>query len=178
MSDETEWGLWVMGLIDCSPATGSIMWLYRPRELFLTDHEWKRWNTRYAHTRAFDVLGPKGYLHGTLKKRGYLAHRVVWAVATGRMPTQEIDHINGNKQDNRISNLREVDRIENCRNAARRTDNTSGKAGVTRSGNSWLARIGTGDARIVLGSFPTLSLAIEARETAEKSLGYTERHGV
>lgn len=174
----TDWGLWVRDYIDCNPLQGSIIWKFRRREFFRSDQEWRRWNGRYAHKPAFDALNDKGYLTGQLLKKPYLAHRVIWAWVFGDLPSGEIDHINGSKSDNRISNLRHVDRIINCRNAARRSDNTSGKAGVTRSGNSWLARIGSGNARLTLGSFSTLEAAIEARETAEKSLGYTERHGV
>lgn len=175
MSD--EWGPWIFDLIDCNPIAGSIIWRFRARNLFRTENEWRRWNARYAHTPALESLNGKGYLCGRIKGRAYLAHRVVWASTFGEMPNAEIDHINGDKSDNRISNLRMADRVLNCRNAARRTDNTSGATGVTRSGNAWLARIGTGKDRITLGSFDTLDEAIAARKVAERSLGYSVRHG-
>ena len=65
-------------------------------------------------------LGRRGYLcvHFCLDKRDVfvLLHHAVWAVCKGCWPTQQIDHINGNKTDNRIENLREVCDSENKMN--------------------------------------------------------------
>lgn len=172
-----EWGPWISDLVDVCPIKGSIFWKHRMRHLFPNEKEWRRWNIRYAHQPAFNHKNAKGYLMGAIGGKGYLAHRVIWAFATGRFPTKELDHINGKKDDNRIINLREVSRIENCRNTARRKDNVSGKAGVHFDGSSWVARIGHGSGRKHLGSFPLLADAIAAREAAEVELGYTARHG-
>lgn len=174
---QEEWRPWVDPRIDCNPLTGVVMWRYRPRGYFSSDQEHVRWNTRYALTPAFNSENSKGYLVGGIDGKRYLAHRVVWACAHGRWPEGEVDHINGDTRDNRICNLREVDRTGNCRNAALRSNNTSGCVGVSRSGARWLARIGTGKDRKTLGTFSTFDAAVSARKAAEKQLGYTERHG-
>jgi len=164
-------------LLDYDPATGSFVWRPRDVKWYVDDPHCRAWNTKFAGRAAGTTDSGSGYLHLRLFNIKFYTHQIAFLLSHGYIP-REIDHINGAKSDNRISNLRHVDRITNCRNAARRSDNTSGKAGVTRSGNSWLARIGSGNARLTLGSFSTLEAAIAARETAEKSLGYTERHGV
>src|SRR5262249_22527605 len=74
--------------------------------------------------------------------RLYQAHRLVWLLHTGRFPVGEIDHINGDPLDNRISNLREATRAQNTANAKRRRDNSSGYKGVSRNGNRWSAHVG------------------------------------
>lgn len=60
----------------------------------------------------------------------YRAHRVAWLYMTGEWPPGEIDHINGDKQDNRFSNLRICTHQQNNHNQAIRRNNTSGVKGV------------------------------------------------
>lgn len=172
-----EWGPWISDLVDCNPINGSIIWKYRHREKCLNENEYSRWNSRYAHTPAFSSPNANGYLTGSIFGRTRLAHHVIWAFVYGQFPTGEIDHINGNPADNSISNLRVATRIENCRNASRRKDNSSGATGVTRSGRKWIARIGSGAGRTTLGSFDNFDEAVAARKRAEVELGYSERHG-
>lgn len=160
-----------------NPASGLLQWKFRGREMFASDREYVRWNNRYAGCEALRCINAKGYRAGSIHHRGFLAHRVAWAIYYGSWPVGEIDHINGDKSDNRIENLREVDRVINCRNSARRLDNSTGATGVTRSGRKWLARVGTGASRIKLGLFTTFDEAVFARRTAERQMGYTERHG-
>ena len=77
-------------------------------------------SSRYGRTIRGKKRDKKGYLCVlcSLDKRQVfvLMHHAVWAVCKGRWPTQQIDHINGNKGDNRIENLREVSGSENKRN--------------------------------------------------------------
>ncbi len=172
-----EWGPWIERLkqaVIYLPETGRFVWVSRAD----VSTENRRWNTRYAGTSAFDCFTRRGYLAGRFMGKAVLAHRLVWAFETGAFPEFGIDHINGCKADNRFSNLRSVPQSVNNKNAAIRSDNTSGKSGVTRSGKSWLARIGAGDCRLTIGSFDTIDAAISAREAAEEVLGYTKRHGV
>ena len=171
-----EWGPWIERVrraVIYFPETGRFVWVSKPA----TSQENRRWNTRYAGTAAFDSFTKRGYLAGSFDGRPMLAHRLVWAFETGDLPEFGIDHINGCKFDNRFSNLREAPQSINNKNAARRSDNTSGQTGVTRSGNSWLARIGADRDRVTIGSFNSLDAAIAARKEAEVSLGYSERHG-
>ncbi len=77
-------------------------------------------SSRYGRTIRGAKRDKRGYLYVNCKidKRSiHIAlHHAVWAVCNGRFPEQPLDHINGNKQDNRIENLREVSDSENKMN--------------------------------------------------------------
>ena len=71
-----------------------------------------------------------GYLIIKIKGVQYKSHRLAWLYQYGSMPSGVIDHINGDKTDNRICNLRDVDQAENCRNANRSKNPDTGFKGV------------------------------------------------
>ena len=77
------------------------------------------------------------------KARGYYAHRLAWLYIYGEMPKNQIDHINHDKADNRLVNLREATYAENHKNHTKRVDNTSGVTGVGfhKRDNRWRAYI-------------------------------------
>jgi hypothetical protein len=105
---------------------------------------------------------------------------VAFAIYYGRWPDGQLDHINGDRRDNRIANLREVSNAENSRNAGRRRDNTSGVVGVSSTSsrlNPWRAYIKIGDRVRHLGRFPSIKTAADARRAAERQHGYHENHG-
>lgn len=158
-------------LLDYNPETGELRWKPRPATMFKAEHWQRTWNTRQAGRPAFTV-GDKGYRRGMIFRRMYLAHVVAWAISTGKWPDGQIDHINGVRDDNRLANLREVTRSENCRNGKRRSSNTSGVNGVARHGDRWRAYI-----MVHLGIFDTLEEAAAARKDAESRLGYHPNHG-
>jgi hypothetical protein len=115
---------------------------------------------------------------GMILNKPHQAHRVAWAIHFGEWP-KFIDHINGDKTDNRIENLRAVSFVENTRNRKRPTNNSSGHAGIywhTKE-RRWVARIGDGAGRKRLGSFLNLDDAVAARRKAEVDLGYHPNHG-
>jgi hypothetical protein len=107
------------------------------------------------------------------------AHRVVWAIHRGVWPDGEIDHINGDRADNRISNLRDVTRSENARNAAKPRTNRSGVVGVNwrTSKGKWRAYISEGDRTTHLGYFDDFSEAVNVRIAEERRRGFHENHG-
>lgn len=118
----------------------------------------------------------RGYYWVNIRGLYFLVHRLAWFHETGNHPDGEIDHINGNRKDNRFCNLRLVDAFENSRNQGERKDNTSGCRGVTRNGNNWLARISHQGIRYDLGTYKDKSEAIRVRKQAEKDFGYHPNH--
>lgn len=110
-----------------------------------------------------------GYVYLTIDGRKYRAHRVAWLVLHGLMPTEEIDHINGNRADNRAANLRLSDRASNMLNQrGPRADNRTGVAGVkrTKSGR-FIARFAGGGKTAYLGTFDTVDDAAAAYAAAK-----------
>jgi hypothetical protein len=102
-----------------------------------------------------------GYIVIGMMNREYKAHRLAWLYHYGEWPSGIIDHINTDRADNRISNLREANKSENGYNRRRNRNNTSGYTGVfihKRTGY-WHARI----SKIHLGCFDTPEKANEAR---------------
>ncbi len=86
--------------------------------------------TRTDRRNSTGSLDKDGYLIIKIKGKQYKAHRLVFAYFNDRFPTKEIDHINRNRTDNRIENLREVDRTENVRNTTRKINPDTGVYGV------------------------------------------------
>ena len=120
----------------------------------------------------------KGYLRGTVDKKGYLLHRLAWLYKYGYFP-KELDHINHDKTDNRISNLRIVDRAENMKNVKLRSNNTSGTVGIryVKRDNIWMARIQVKGKQIYIGSYKTEIEAIDARRIEAIKYGFHKNHG-
>lgn len=138
----------------------------------------KQWNGRYADKEAL-AAPSNGYKRGHIDGTLLLAHRAVWAIAYGSWPNGQVDHINGNRSDNHLSNLRDVMQSENQRNAMKRSDNTSGVCGVVwhKRVKKWQAQMRAKNKNIHLGYFTTIEEAATARAAASKEHGYTERHG-
>lgn len=170
----------VRQLLRYDPASGKLFWRYRPRWLFASDRAHKVWNARYAGAEALAYTDNHGYRMGAiLKQRHMKSHRAIWAIVHGKWPDEFIDHINGDRSDNRIVNLREASRQDNQRNVAMNHRNRSGTLGVywLKKCRRWWAYIGSGGARETLGYFEKKSDAVAARKSAEQRLGYHENHG-
>lgn len=166
-------------LLRYEPETGRLFWLKRPREMFASDGKWKAWNTRYAGAEAFTSCNGEGYRHGKIHDRNYRAHRVIMLLQTGAWPTEQVDHANGVRTDNRWSNLRAVSNAENNCNQGRRSNNTSGVCGVTwrkREGR-WCAQLKIKGRYKHLGNFATFEDAVAARAAANAEYGFSDRHG-
>lgn len=86
--------------------------------------------TRLDRKNSNGSLDKDGYLILKIKGKKYRAHRVVYALINGRFPNGEIDHINRNRLDNRIENLREVTRKENIKNTTKKINKDTGVIGV------------------------------------------------
>jgi hypothetical protein len=73
----------------------------------------------------------KGYIYIGINRKQIFAHRLAWLYVYGIMPPEQVDHINRNRSDNRISNLRLCNNIENAQNAKLNKNNKSGFKGVS-----------------------------------------------
>ena len=125
--------------------------------------------------------GRDGYLRLCYKRRLYMLHRVIWEMHNGPIPAgMFIDHINGDRSDNRIENLRVVTRSINGRNRRMHSNNVSGVNGVsfhTRQGK-WCAYLYLNRKRFHLGYFDNLEDAKQARLAAQQGHNFTDRHGL
>lgn len=133
--------------------------------------------------RAGDVAGgtrPDGYRYIGIDGRRYYAHRVAWLLVYGPIPGgMEIDHIDHNPSNNRISNLRLVTKSANRKNRARDRRNKSGANGVywAKHAKAWCAQIRHNRHTKNLGYFKNIDEAIAARKAAEVALGFHINHG-
>jgi hypothetical protein len=157
---------------------------YEPEtgKLFWREHKSmpQSWNTRWGGKEALAALHTKGYLHGVFGGKGLKSHRVIWAIEHGFWPVHQIDHIDGNRSNNRIENLRDVIQSVNMRNAKKQINNASGFVGVrfVKDIKRWQARINIDKKNAPhLGYFDNIEDAIAARQEVSQKHGYTERHG-
>ena len=133
-----------------------------------------RWRTRRGSSGAGKTAGSdngKGYIVIRIDRRIYKAHRLAWLHELGRFPPADLDHINGQKGDNRIANLREATRSQNQANLGAPRNNTSGVKGVfwDKHAGKWVAQIRQGG-RKHLGCFSDKSEAKAAYEKAAREL--------
>ena len=146
------------------------------------DEGFLRWRYSVTRVKSGDVAGcinSKGYQRVKVGGKYYYCHRLIWLYVYGRLPDQHIDHVNGNRADNRIVNLREASSAENGRNIKIPKSNTSGHVGVIwdKRINKWCARVKVNYKQIHIGSFINKSDAIVARKFYEKVCGFHSNHG-
>jgi hypothetical protein len=120
-----------------------------------------RWKIRAArNVKVGDITGNKtstGYLQVRWNYKNLLVHRVVWLMVHGEWPVEEIDHINGDRTDNRIVNLRRASRRQNGQNLKRHREGRlpGTKRFKQNMKNPWEARISIGGKYKYLGLFTT-----------------------
>lgn len=164
-------------LLRYEPDTGKLFWKVRTPDLFMdkpNSAEWlcSAWNKKYANKETFLKKTRTGYRASAISKRQFLAHRVAWAIFYNEWPSQNIDHINNNPEDNRIENLRQATQQENCWNKRVRSDSGCGYKGVgwNKKTKTWFARIQVGAHRKYLGSFESAEEAHKAYCQAAKEI--------
>lgn len=125
-----------------------------------------------------DYINKDGYIYISFDNKKLKGHRLAWYLYYGEWPKYDIDHINHNKSDNRICNLRDVPESINCKNLSLQKNNKSGYPGVIwrKSINKWEVRIGGTKNRIHIGVFENLEDAIKAKIEMENKLQYHENH--
>jgi len=120
-----------------------------------------------------------GYVRIKINQIEYKAHNLAWLYTYGTFPYLIVDHINHNRSDNRILNLREVSHSENMKNQKKFKINKSGHTGVIfhKRDKVWQSSIGVDGTLKHLGSFKTKKEAIIAREIANIKYKYHKNHG-
>ena len=169
-------------LLDYEPHTGALIWRERGPEYFPNRASSpttcaSRWNGNYAGKRAGNRKS-NGYITVGIWGTDVTAHRIAWAITHGEWPPEDIDHINGDRADNRLANLRSVSRAVNMRNQRFKVRTATGVVGVVLTrGGKFLASIGSEESYQYLGTYPTIDEAAAVRREAERCLGYHEDHG-
>jgi len=105
----------------------------------------------------------------------YLLHRLIWLYVYGSFPKKNIDHINRDPSDNRLSNLRNVSQICNMRNVANFKHGTSGVKGVNfhKPRNKWRAVMVINQVKKSLGYYQTFDNAVCARLAGEQCVDWS-----
>lgn len=153
----------------CDAGTGLLYWRISPSQ----------------RVKVGDVAGTinsRGYMHVQFRGEKYLAHRIIWDMLRPGPPlkhSEEIDHIDHDKLNNRISNLRVIPHIENCRNRSVNKNNISGVLGVSfhRQTGKWAVQINVKGRRKHIGLFDSIETAASARKAADIKYNYHENHG-
>jgi len=140
--------------ISYDPNTGQMMWK-------------KKSGPKLPGMSAGCLCKTHGYILIRVDTVLYMAHRIAWVLSYGREPDGHIDHINGNKSDNRIMNLREATPSQNMFNRGAQSNNACGLKGVCfnpkiRGSKKWSAEICENRKRHKLGLFSLKSLAAVA----------------
>lgn len=171
-------------LITYDPISGKAYWNYRELKWFEDGGKFhpatqkqNGWNARFAN---IEIKSKNNTGSITLKffVNTVHLHRLIWFYMTGEWP-DIIDHINGNRSDNRWCNLRNVTQFENMKNRKICSNNTSGCMGVIwhKRARKWEASIRVNSKRKSLGYFDAKEEAIMIRKAAEIEYGYHENHG-
>jgi hypothetical protein len=161
------------------PDTGIFTWLFMPREKFTCDRLWNARNARFSGKGAGCLDTTTGYFKTSIDGCLYYLHRLAYLYMEGSWPTDQIDHINQVRTDNRWTNLRPVTHQENLQNTKRRSDSTTGVTGVCwhKAARKWSAQITLGGKSKHLGLYETIELAAAARTAAQMEYGFHANHG-
>lgn len=154
-------------------------------EAFRYDHNtgelyWKikRSGRRNIDTGLAGTINSCGYKIVELDNKKYLAHRMIWEMLNGSIPKDMcIDHIDGDKLNNRIQNLRLVTLSINQRNSRLPKNNKFGICGITKRRNSKREYFTVSCGAKYIGIFDNFLEACCARKSAELRMNYHENHG-
>jgi hypothetical protein len=131
----------ILEVLDYDPNTGVLTW---------KNHAGFKWKTAGNPTTH-------GYLKFQLDRQVCYCHRMIWKIETGKDPANQIDHIDGNKANNHISNLREATQFENKLNQPQQKNNKTGVKNICQE----------------KGKYPTIQIVINGlriRETGFKTM--------
>lgn len=140
--------------------TGEIRWKNPPHE-------------RIKFASLAGCFNHHGYLRIRLFGEQFQAHRIAWALYYGKWPNNDLDHIDGNRGNNKIRNLRLASKSINSQNLRKPLrNNHSGFLGVVPSGRKWMAkiRLPNGGKQMVIGRYITAQEAHEAYRRVKRRL--------
>jgi hypothetical protein len=148
----------LISLLDYNPDTGEFKW---------------KVHLKQSNKYEGDIAGTShggGYWAIQIEGRRYYAHRLAWLYMYGKFPELELDHINRDKADNRILNLREVSRSENMNNVGLRVNNSSGFSNISyrKDRNKFRVYITKDGKYKALGHFSTIEDAKIALDSWNK----------
>jgi hypothetical protein len=120
-----------------------------------------------------------GYLCVRVDGKRYQLHRLIWLHVYGYIPKEDLDHIDGDRTNNRLVNLREANRQDNLKNTAVHKDSSTGILGVNwdKRKSKWRATIYVNKKQEHLGYFEEIQEAALARQQANIKYGFHENHG-
>lgn len=130
--------------------------------------------TNKVKNKIAGCIHSNGYIYISLNKRRYFAHRLAWLYVYGEWPSNQIDHINGVKDDNRIENLRDVIPRENSQNRKKHREGHIIGTTYSKLYKKWIAQIRIKGKVNRLGSFETQQ---EAHEVYLKAFEFLKENG-
>ena len=154
---------------DYDPSTGILLWRKRDPHHFVSPRLCKSWNGTFAG-KPVGWLNANGYLATKINTKSFLVQRIIWKMVTGDEPPEQIDHRDGNRINNRFENFREASALESARNRFVHKNNKLGLKGVTKRGNTYIARIYLRGNDIYIGTFKTSAEASRAYENKAEEL--------
>lgn len=122
--------------------------------------------TRKSSGKPAGSKGSKGYVQILLNYKSYKAHRLAWLYAYGEWPDKQVDHINLDRADNRLSNLRLADNSENNANNTRVRSNSGAKGVTLQSNGLYYVQIVAKQKNYYLGAYKTIEEAVAAYNAA------------
>ncbi len=170
-------------LLIYDPATGKLVWRARTLANYshLAPDRQALCLARFIRKQEGQEAGSmdNGYRRLYVGGKSVYSHRVIWCMVYGEWPQHEIDHINGDRTDNRLANIRDVPAVVNARNQGLRRDNTSGCGGVIWHAQSrkWRAVVQGRFGRHDMGLFPDKDDAERAVLAKRAELGFSADHG-
>jgi hypothetical protein len=149
---------------------GRLIWKLRPKDHFKTEPAWKGWFTR-CYGKPIGVMDKQGYLNLALHYSGKIqrlhVHRVIMCLHLGRDlgRTEVVDHIDRNKLNNEIDNLRLVNHSVNAENTGVRSNNETGHKYVWNRKGRFKVEAKVKSGRFFVGYYDTLEDALSAQKT-------------
>jgi hypothetical protein len=162
----------VTKLLEYRPDEGTLIWKTRPQEMFPDSRACKIWNTKNAGKVAGSISKRSNRVSITIFKVARAAPRLIWLIVYGEYPPHDVDHVDNNPLNNRLSNLRAATRPQNLWNRRINKNNSCGLKGVCldKRRNQWKAEIMVHRKKMFLGYFSTKEEAHHAYQKASFKL--------